>query len=296
MPPSDNPQPMNPRIPRWVGWPLVAVFTYGLMAYYARRAVFHPAPYPEGMWELEERFKPENVWITAPDGVRLHGWLLRASNESGSEKAGLITLYFHGNAGNLTNRVLHMEAIPKTGSDLLIIDYRGFGKSEGKPTESGVYQDAEAAYEFLLSRGWKPSQIVLYGESLGTAVAVDLAARRPCAGVVLEAPFPSARAVAHTVIPYLGLIVASGLETGEKIGKVDAPLFILHGTEDPVIRYELGRRVFEAAPEPKQFWTVEGAHHSDIPAVAQEEYVRRLTGFYGTLSQGKSARRRSLRQ
>src|SRR5690349_15528544 len=116
----------------------------------------------------------------------------------------LATLFFHGNAGNLTHRIGHMRAIPAAGSSLLIIDYRGYGKSEGRPSEQGVYRDADAAYEWLTGEGYAPRQIVAHGESLGTAVAVDLAARKPCAGVVLEMPFNSAARVAAGILPLLG--------------------------------------------------------------------------------------------
>ncbi len=130
---------------------------------------------------------------------------------------------------------------------------------------------------------------MIYGESLGTAAAVDLASRRDCAGVVLEAPFPSAASVAGRVLPWLGPLVARGrLQTAHKIARVKAPVLIIHGTQDPVIDYALGRQVYEAAPGPKQFWSVEGAHHSDIPEVAGGQYVARLREFYGQLGQRRS--------
>lgn len=263
------------RVPKWIGWPLLAAWTYLVLNLLVHWSMFHPEKYPGGLWHLQEHFGAEDVWMTTSDGVRIHGWKLRA--QPGAE---WITLYLHGNAGNLTHRVDHMEMIPKAGSDLLLIDYRGYGKSEGKPTEEGIYRDAEAAYEYLVEAGYRPERLVIYGESLGTAAAVDLASRRDCAGVVLEAPFPSAAAVASRVLPLLGPLAARGrLETAKKLEKVKAPVLVIHGTRDQVIDYELGRAVFESAPGPKQFWSVEGAQHSDILEVAGERYIARLREF-----------------
>jgi fermentation-respiration switch protein FrsA (DUF1100 family) len=267
------------RIPKWVGWPLLAAWIYFVLSLLVQWSMFHPEKYPGGLWHLQDHFQAEDVWVTASDGVRIHGWKLRAQPE-----AEWVTLYLHGNAGNLTHRVDHMEAIPRVGSDLLIIDYRGYGKSEGKPTEEGIYRDADAAYEYLVEAGYRPDQVIVYGESLGTAAAVDLASRHECAGVVLEAPFPSAASVASRVLPVLGPLAARGrLETAKKLPLVKAPLLVIHGTRDQVIDYKLGQEVFEAASEPKQFWTVEGAHHSDIVEVAKEQYLARLREFLDQL-------------
>jgi hypothetical protein len=268
------------RIPKWIGWPLLAAWTYLVLNLLVHWSMFHPDKYPGGLWHLQEHFGAEDVWITTSDGVRIHGWKIRA--QPGAQR---VVLYLHGNAGNLTHRVDHMEMIPKTGSDLLLVDYRGYGKSEGKPTEEGIYRDADAAYEYLVEAGYQPGQLIIYGESLGTAAAVDLASRRDCAGIVLEAPFPSAAAVAGKVLPLLGPLAARGrLETAKKLAKLRAPLLVIHGTRDEVIDYELGREVFEAAPGPKQFWSVEGAHHSDILQVAGGRYTAKLTEFLDQLA------------
>jgi hypothetical protein len=272
------------RIPKWIGWPLLAAWTYLVLNLMVHWAMFHPEPYPGGLWHLQEHFGAEDVWLTASDGVQIHGWKLRAE-----PAAEWVTLYLHGNAGNLTHRVDHMEMIPRAGSDLFLVDYRGYGKSKGKPTEDGIYRDADAAYEYLIAAGYQPEQLVIYGESLGTAAAVDLASRRACAGVVLEAPFPSASSVAGHVLPLLGPLAARGrLETARKLPQVKAPLLVIHGTLDQVIDYQLGQEVFKAANEPKVFWTVEGAHHSDIVQVAGEQYTSRLKQFFESLPRNSS--------
>jgi len=268
----------SPRIPKWIGWPALALWTYFVLSYFARQATFHPTPYPAGPWELQERWGAQDIWLETSDGVKLHCWRIPADTESP-----WMTLYFHGNAGNISHRADHIAAIKAAGSHLLMVDYRGYGKSEGSPSEEGIYRDADAAYAYLRDQGHGVDRIVLYGESLGTAVAVDLAAREPCAGMVLEAPFPSAGAVAEYVLPVLGPLVARGLNTGSKIRNVKVPVLVMHGGNDQVIPFALGRIVFDAANEPKQLWTLEQAHHSDIVMVAGPEYVERLRDFYSSL-------------
>jgi fermentation-respiration switch protein FrsA (DUF1100 family) len=161
----------------------------------ANRAIYYPEKYPLGDWEQQSVFHAEDVWLRARDGVKIHGWMVKRP------EAKLVTLFLHGNAGNITHRWRHLREIE---TSLLLIDYRGYGKSEGRPTEKGLYADADAAYEYLIAQGFAPNRIVLHGESLGTGVAVDLAARRPCAGVILEAPYTSIGAVAGTIVPVLG--------------------------------------------------------------------------------------------
>lgn len=256
---------------------LIIAAGWGGLSLLARRSVFYPMKYPEGWWQLQERVGAEDAWITTRDGVKLHGWFAAPAD------AKLATLFLHGNAGNVTHRVQAILAIREAGSAVLVLDYRGFGKSEGSPSESGVTLDAEAAFVWLQKRGFPPERIVLHGESLGTAVAVDLATRTKCAGLVLEAPFTSASAVAGTVVPLLGRTLISGFDSLSRIGRVKVPLLIIHGTRDEIIPFEMGKQLFAAANEPKQFWAVEGAGHNDIAETAGATYSERLKGFYNSL-------------
>lgn len=243
---------------------------------------FHPAAYPDGWWDLADRLGAEDVSLEAVDGVRLHAWRVPAAGEA----AAATTLFLHGNAGNLTHRIAHIEAIARAGSDLLILDYRGYGKSEGSPSEEGLYRDAAAAYDWLVESGAPADRIVCHGESLGTAVAADLATRRPCAGVILEAPFPSRAAVAARVLPVLGPLLARGFDTAAKLATIEAPVLVVHGTADGVIPHSLGRETFAAAREPKELWSLPGAGHNDIVERAGAEYGRRLRAFYRGLGAG----------
>jgi len=267
------------RIPKYIGWPLIAVWAYVVLYWLANRAVYYPLKYPQGWWQAQKELGAEDVWLHTRDGVKLHAWWIPVKD------AGLATLYLHGNAGNLTFRVAHIREITAAGSSLLLIDYRGYGRSEGRPSEKGLYEDAEASYQHLLKAGWRPEQIVAHGESLGTAVAVDLAARHRVGGVVLEAPFTSARQVAAGILPLLGPLVIRGFDSRAKIGRLQAPLLIVHGDRDEIIPYDLGRALFAAAPEPKQFWTVHGSGHNDIVDTAGPAYRERLAGFYKLVRQ-----------
>ncbi|MCP5113987.1 MAG: alpha/beta hydrolase, partial [bacterium] len=164
-----------------------------------QRALYQPMRHPEGWWEMQPEVGAEDVWLTSADGVKLHGWWKQAPDSE------LVTLFLHGNAGNVSHRGLHMLKIVAAGSSVLVLDYRGYGKSEGSPGEQGFYTDADAAYQFLLDKeGYPPNRIVLHGESLGCAVAVDLASRKEVAGVILEAPFTTAGEVAGRIVPFVG--------------------------------------------------------------------------------------------
>jgi hypothetical protein len=265
------------QIPWYIGWPIVIAFGLGILFMVASRAPYYPIKYPSGFWGLQSELGAEDVWLLTSDGVRLHAWWVLAP------QASLVTLYLHGNAGNATHRFLQIREITAAGSSVLMLDYRGYGKSEGSPSEHGLYSDADAAYLYLLTRGYSDRHIVLQGESLGTAIAVDLASRKECAAVVLEAAFTSGRDVANMVLPVIGPLLFRGFDTKSKIAKIRAPLLFFHGNRDEIIPLRLGRSLFEAAPEPKSFVEVPGAGHNDLVERAASGYSERLHEFYGHL-------------
>lgn len=243
------------------------------LVWLANRSAFFPMRHPAGDWSSQAAAGAQDLWLTTADRIRIHAWW------NPGREATAVTLFLHGNAGNVTHRTGAMREINAAGSAVLIPDYRGYGRSEGSPSEAGLARDAEAAYEWLIAQGWPPSRIILHGESLGTSIAAGLAARRPCAGLILEAPFPSARAVAARVLPLLGPLLVWGFDTRSSIAEVRVPLLIIHGDADEVIDFSLGREVFDAASEPKTFWAVPGAGHNDIAGTAGPEYRRRLQRF-----------------
>jgi len=261
-------------IPRYVVYPILTAAAYGLLCFMASRSVYFPSKYPEGVWDWQAQLGALDVWLDTPDGVRIHGWLVKPPN------ARFVTLFLHGNAGNITDRYSHIREIMAAGSSILMLDYRGYGKSDGRPTEKGIYTDAETAYDYLVKSGYRSEQIILHGESLGTAVTVDLASRRPCAGVVLEAPFTSGKDVARTVLPVIGPMLMWSFDSREKICRIHAPILFIHGNRDEIIPVRLGQALFTAAPEPKSIWIVPGAGHNNIVETAGEGYRQRLQSFY----------------
>ncbi len=218
----------------------------------------------------------EEVLVRAEDGVRLHGWFLP------SKRSQLTVLVCHGNAGNVSHRLdraLLMQS--RLAVDVLLFDYRGYGRSEGSPDEEGTYRDARAAYRWLAGRGVGPGRIVLFGESLGSAVALQLALESEARALVLESPFTSVPDMARAVYPFLPLwpFVRTRYDNLAKVRRLRMPLLVLHGDRDEVVPLAQARRLFTAAPEPKRFFAIPGAGHNDTYVVGGEAYWRALREF-----------------
>jgi hypothetical protein len=223
----------------------------------------------------------EEMEARADDGVRVHGWLLPG------RAARLTVLLSHGNAGNISHRLDRAMLLQRSfPADVLLFDYRGYGSSEGRPDEAGTYRDARAAYQWLRDRGHPPERIVLFGESLGSAVALQLALDVPARGLVLESPFASIPEMARAVYPFLPLwpFVRTRYDNLDKAPRLNVPLLVLHGDRDEIVPFTQGRRVFEAAPEPKRFFAIPGAGHNDTYVVGGEAYWRAVREFLETLA------------
>ena len=223
----------------------------------------------------------ESVALTAEDGVRLDALFLPAKDSR------VTVLFTHGNAGNLSHRLDRTIFLQgRLGADVLLFDYRGYGRSEGSPDEEGTYRDARAAYRWLTEeRKIPPDRLVLFGESLGSAVALDLALSRPCRALVLEAPFTSVPDMARVVLPFFPRsFVRTQYDNLGKIPRLRVPLLVLHGERDEVVPFAQGRRLFEAAPEPKRFFPVPGAGHNDAYLVGGDAYWRAVADFLETAS------------
>ena len=226
----------------------------------------------------------EDVSLTAGDSVRLNGWFLPAPAARGpTPHAPAVTvLFLHGNAGNISHRFEKLAVLRGLGVDAFILDYRGYGRSEGRPSEAGTYLDARAAYEYLTQqRRIGPAQIVVYGESLGSAVAVDLAARFPTGGVVLEEAFTSIADVGQKMFPFLPvrLLVRNKYDTLSKISRINAPLLLIHSRDDEFFSYRHAERLFAAARDPKRLVELRGGHN-DAFLVSAGPYHRALQGFF----------------
>jgi len=249
----------------------------GVIRSLEKNLIYFPPRYPLG-FEPPEKYglHLEEVWIRAVDGVRLNAFYF--SNPS-SRKA---LLWFHGNAENIGYGLEQMKAFTELGVNILEVDYRGYGKSEGRPDEAGLYRDAEAAYRYLLeARRFQPEDVICFGQSLGGAVAVDLASRHPCGGLILQSTFTSARDMARRMfaIPLFAYVIQSRFDSLGKMARVRAPVLIVHGTNDEIVPFAMGQKLYALAPEPKRFLAVAGAGHNDVLYLGGQLYLDSLKRF-----------------
>ncbi len=238
--------------------------------------LFHPSRYPQGDWS-PRGLRYEDVWFNAADGTRLHGWYCPAA------KPRAVVLFAHGTAGNLSHRAALLRTLCNDlRLTVLIFDYRGYGRSEGTASIEGVLQDARAAHAALVRRASVPeTQVVLMGRSLGGAVVVQLAAETPPRGLILQSTFSSLKDVAAHHYPALAwLVPADKLNSVKRIAGYKGPLLQSHGDADRTIPFALGRKLFEAAREPKRFVTIPGGDHNDPQT---PEYYRQLNDFLDAL-------------
>ena len=211
-----------------------------------------------------------NLTLSTSDGTVVHGWFLPSPTS-----ARFTVLICHGNAGNVADRLDRTLLMHRNlGTNVLLFDYRGFGRSEGSPNEEGTYRDARAAYDYLLEEaGFTPERVILFGESLGAAVAVQLAGEVPAAGLVLEAPFTSIPDMARFAYPFIPSgWIRTRYDNLTKLSKLRLPILIIHGTEDTIVPFSHGKRLYDAALEPKRFLAVDNADHSDSFLVGGERY------------------------
>ncbi len=255
----------------------------GVIRLMENRLTYFPPRYPEGFVPQEAYgVQIEDVWLHTADGVKINAFF--HSNPDSKQ----VLLWFHGNAENIGYGLSQMRELATAGTSILAVDYRGYGKSEGSPYEAGVYKDADAAYDYLVKqRQFRPQDILIYGHSLGGAVAVNLASRRPCGGLIVQSSFTSARDMARRMlaIPLIAYVVQSRFDSVERIRDVHAPILIAHGTRDDVVPLAMGQQLFAAAPEPKRFYPIQGAGHNDMLEVGGEAYLACLKAFVQSSAQ-----------
>ncbi len=259
--------------------------------------------YPEPDWWATPAslgLEAEEVPLTPEPGVRLHAWFFALPQPFEQEFAGsrtmrqqsrpLATLLFcHGNAGNVSHRLENVYYLLQTGFQVLLFDYRGYGHSSGQPSEEGLYRDAVSAWTHLADR---PDAAgiprIIFGRSLGGAVAVELATRVAADGLILESTFTSIRTLTRLMFPLPLPELPVHYDSLSKIGRIQMPLLAIHGQEDDLIPFTDGRKLFDAAPEPKTWIPLAGAGHNDTYVVGGEAYFRRLATFAAELSRGNA--------
>jgi fermentation-respiration switch protein FrsA (DUF1100 family) len=217
----------------------------------------------------------EEVSLATSDGEVLHGWFVPAGAPKGA------VLFCHGNAGNISHRLDSLLMFHRMGYSVLIFDYRGYGRSTGKPTEPGTYLDAEAAWRHLTrTRGMAPRSIVVFGESLGGAVGAWLAARHPPGALVLASTFTSVPDMGAAVYPFLPvrLLARLSYDARDSVSRVDAPVFVAHSPEDEIVPFAQGEALYAAARGPKQFLRLKGGHNDGF-IFMREPWIKALEQF-----------------
>lgn len=265
----------------WIAALVGGVGGIGYLGYlrgrYQHSTTFLPDRYPAGVWDPGEHgLATEDVWFRAADGVALHGWWIAHPRARGT------LLYCHGSSGSIAQRVDVFRQLAKLRMNVFAFDYRGYGRSEGVPSERGLYADARAAYDHLIDeRGAAPAGILLFGHSLGGAVAIQAAREREAAGLVVESSFTDLKDMARSLYPQLPLhwVTRNQFRSIEKVAELTLPKLFVHGTEDGTVPFAVGRRLFEAAAEPKELYLVERAGHNDVHLQGGAAYIRRLARF-----------------
>lgn len=260
-----------------VGYALIAVMVY----LFQSRLIYLPELPSRDLVTTPDRLGMayENVALKTEDGVSLHGWYIPASESK------YTLLFFHGNAGNISHRLESIQIFHQLGLSVLIIDYRGYGKSDGHTTEAGTYRDARAAWEYLVSqRGLDEKNIILFGRSLGGAVATQLATIKRPGGLIVESAFTSAEALAKTVYWYLPVKLLARIHypTAKFVSRISCPILVIHSRQDEIVPYKQGRQIFELASEPKRFLELRGGHNNGF-SLSRRDYVNGLGDFLKTL-------------
>jgi hypothetical protein len=225
----------------------------------------------------------EEVSFPAADGVPLHGWYLPG------DPAKPLVLFAHGNAGNLSHRIDNLLGFHRLGLPVFIFDYRGYGRSEGEPTEKGTYEDIRGALAWLKQRGWSPRRIIYFGRSLGAAVALQLALEEPPAGLVLESAFTSVAGMGrhHQPLTYALLgwwAVSARYDNLAKIGGLRCPLLLFQGENDTIVPSKMARQLLEKAPAPKSLHLIPGADHNDTYQMGGNLYWQQWQTFLDGLA------------
>jgi len=257
---------------------LLLLFFSGLLYLQQPSMIFFPSRALEASpadWGLTF----EEVSLITTDRVQLHGWYLP---HQGSRHT---LLFLHGNAGNISHRGDSVQIFHRLGMNVLIFDYRGYGQSEGNPTEEGLYRDARTAWKYLLEqRGFTAKDIVVFGRSLGGTVAARLASEVHPAGLILESSFSSARALANRLLPLVSRLTPLRFDfnAAAALAKVNCPVLVAHSQDDEIIPYALGEKLYEAANPPKRFLSLHGDHNTGF-ILSQPGYEQGIADFLSSL-------------
>ncbi|MBL7131383.1 MAG: alpha/beta hydrolase [Candidatus Omnitrophica bacterium] len=245
--------------------------------YFEWRSIFFPAKdlsYTPDTFDLEY----EDIFLTTKDGLKIYAWFISANSNMR-----YTLLFSHGNGGNISHRISKIVMLNKLGLNIFIYDYRGYGKSEGRPSEAGIYLDAQAAYNYLTKeKGISPDNIIAYGESLGSTVSIDLASKVKLKALILEGAFSRGKDMAGEIYPFLpSCFIHTKFDSLSKIKNMTIPKLFIHSSNDEIVPIQLSRKLFDAAPDPKTFTTLGGGHNTSF-IDSQNKYIEGISSFIDT--------------
>ena len=268
---------------------LLAV-VYLVLRWFEHRQVYQPSrPMDANGSELGRPF--EDVHFQTADGLKLNGWFFPADKDSSRQH--LVYLLCHGNAGNISHRLEHVATLLETGASVFIFDYRGYGRSEGRPSEDGTYLDGQAAHQWVRQRGFAATNIIVLGESLGGGIASEVALREPSGGLILQSTYTSVTDLGAELFPWLpvrwlGIIK---YDTHSKLPRIKVPVLVMHSRADGLIGFHHAEKNFAAANEPKLLWEIVG-RHNDFLEAGRERYLDGLNKFLALLENRRPAPKR----
>jgi fermentation-respiration switch protein FrsA (DUF1100 family) len=271
---------LSARIQRVAGLLLTCLLIVIMLRWFEHHQVYHPGRvFNSKAADLARPF--EDVLFKTKDGLQLNGWFFPAGTNS--TRTGQALLLCHGNAGNIGDRLDMCQALLETGVNVFLFDYRGYGRSEGRPSEEGTYLDAQAAYQWLVQKGIPGTNIIGYGESLGGGVVTELAVREKLGGLILQSTFCSIPDIGAELFPWLPvrLIGKIKYDTSSKLPGLRLPVMVMHSREDGLIRFHHAERNFALANQPKVFWELKGDHND--PVLDRAQYVAGIEKLLGML-------------
>ncbi|MGH7495850.1 MAG: alpha/beta hydrolase [bacterium] len=262
---------------RFLLWSIALLLVIGVsLRLFERHLVFFPSKYPSGFWEPNLLgLQVQEVWLTTSDDTKIHAWFVAQDSACAN------VVMAHGNAGNLSDRVEWLELLHQNvPANFMMFDYRGYGRSEGTPSEEGCYRDAEAAHDWLRQE-FPDLPIIAHGHSLGGAVMIELANRRTVQGLIIESSFTDARDMARLMFGPLPVYWLTGMKWAsiDKVARLKMPKLFIHGDRDRVIPYALGQKLYAHAAEPKQFVTLRDTDHNDTYLAGGELYFQTIKNF-----------------
>lgn len=243
-----------------------AIVAFGLYLYLSQdRMFFFPTVEMEAS-PADIGLDFDDISIEVGDSEKIHAWYVpvRTDDNADNNRSTPTVLFFHGNGGNISHRLPTIDLAVGLGANIMLLDYRGYGRSSGSPSEDNMYTDAEACYRWLTeTKATPPDQIILFGRSLGGAVAIELATRVECAGLIVESSLTSAKAMGNLMFPYfpVGLLLKHKFASIEKIRNVNCPILVAHSKNDDMIPFQMGRALFEKARRPKRMVQIAGLHN-----------------------------------